>query len=300
MGGGNNFNAQQYANLQQPYSGQGVQDQLQQYQNFTNALGAQNGIAHQSGVFNQLQNVANGQGPNPAQAMLNQATGQNVVNQASLMAGQRGSSANPGLIARQAAMEGGALQQNAAGQGATLQAQQSLGALNQLGGLAGQQVQQQGGAMGNLLNANQSGLQAQNQNNVNLAGTQAGIAQGQQQAQGGILGGVGRGIAGLGSVIGLADGGAVPASSSNQQAAMKEDTGPSIVDHLLGMCEGGYMQSGGKVAGKAAMRGDNPKNDIVPTMLSPGEVVVPRSHTKTPEMAAKFAAAVVMRGKKKH
>lgn len=101
----------------------------------TGAIGGlRNVYAQQQGTADQLQNIANGQGPNPAQAMLNQATGQNVANQAALMAGQRGASANAGLIARQAAMQGAGIQQNAAGQGATMQANQSLGALGQLGG----------------------------------------------------------------------------------------------------------------------------------------------------------------------
>lgn len=299
FGGGNNFNAQQSANLQNPYSAQDVQNQLAQYQQFANALGAQNGIGNQSNVFNQLQGVANGQGPNPAQAMLQQATGQNVANQAALMAGQRGTSANPGLLARQAAQQGGALQQNAIGQGASLQANQSLNALNQLGGIAGQQVQQQGGAMGNLLGTVGQGLQAQNANKVALTGQQAGLATQQGAQQGGLFGGA---LNALGQGISmLSEGGMAGASNaSNQGAAMKEeDCGPSIVDHILGHWEGGYMKHGGKVAGRASMKGDSYKNDTVKAMLSPGEVVVPRSHTKSPEMAAKFAAAVVLRNNKK-
>jgi hypothetical protein len=36
-------------------------------------------------------------------------------------------------------------------------------------------------------------------------------------------------------------------------------------------------RSGGHIPGKAPMRGDSPKNDIVPARLSPGEIVLPRS-----------------------
>jgi hypothetical protein len=36
-------------------------------------------------------------------------------------------------------------------------------------------------------------------------------------------------------------------------------------------------RNGGKVKGKAPVKGDSPKNDIVPAKLSPGEVVLPRS-----------------------
>lgn len=165
---------------------------------FLSALQAQNGIQNQSSVFNQMQGVANGNGPNPAQAMLAQSTGANVANQAALMAGQRGAGANVGLMARQAGQQGSAAQQQAAGQAATLQANQSLGALSQLGGIAGQQVGQQAAATGALTGAQQSEqqmllnqLNAQNnssiaqQQGVNNA-NQAQAAQG-AKAQSGLI-----------------------------------------------------------------------------------------------------------------
>lgn len=43
-----------------------------------------------------------------------------------------------------------------------------------------------------------------------------------------------------------------------------------------GKIPGDYRQ-GGKVPGKPIVKGDDPKNDIVPARLSPGEVVLPRS-----------------------
>ena len=198
-----------------------TQQGIGQQQALVNAMGAQNGLGNQSSVFNQLQGVANGTGPNPAQAMLNQATGANTANQAALMAGQRGSGANPALMARQAAQQGAANQQNAAGQGATMQANQSLGALGQLGGIAGQQVAQQQGATSALNQQVQgqqsnilSGIQGQNQANVgmqsNMNTANAGIAQGNQQAQAGLISGLGQGaMAALGQ-IGMARGGMVP------------------------------------------------------------------------------------------
>lgn len=128
------------------------------------ALGAQLQLAQQQqGLAQQYQNIALGQGPNPAQAMLNQQTGQNVANQAALMAGQRGAGANVGLIARQAAQQGANTQQQAVGQGATMQANQSLNALQGLG------AQQQ--AIGNT-----------QQNVANIAQSQIGLTQAQQNA----------------------------------------------------------------------------------------------------------------------
>lgn len=53
----------------------------------------------------------------------------------------------------------------------------------------------------------------------------------------------------------------------------------------------GQMLAGGNVPGKAAKPGDSKDNDTVPTMLSPGEVVIPRSITESkdaPQKAAEF------------
>jgi hypothetical protein len=49
---------------------------------------------------------------------------------------------------------------------------------------------------------------------------------------------------------------------------------------------------GGGVPGKAAVRGDSPRNDTVPAVLSPGEVVLPRSVTQSPDADKKAAAFV--------
>lgn len=196
----------------------GAQNSLDQQQQFLQALQGQNGIQNQSNVFNQLQGVANGTGPNPAQAQLAQATQANVANQAALMAGQRGSGANAGLIARQAAMQGANTQQQAAGQAATMQANQSLNALGQLGGIAGQQVGQQAAATGantqaqqseqqNLLNsiAQQNNSNVGMQSNVNSAN--AGLAGSTMQGQQNMLGNI---TGGAGSALGLAKGGMIP------------------------------------------------------------------------------------------
>lgn len=137
---------QQLAGQLASQNGVGNQSQaLASQQQLAQALAGQNGVANQSSVFNQqqalasqLQGVANGTGPNPAQAQLAQATGANVANQAALAAGQRGASQNVGLIARQAANQGAAIQQQAAGQAATLGAQQQIAGMQ---ALQGQQAQ---------------------------------------------------------------------------------------------------------------------------------------------------------------
>lgn len=194
-------------NIVQPFNAKNAtdsasqaQDAIQQQQAFLNATQAQNGLGNQSSVYNQMQGVANGTGPNPAQAQLAQATGANTANQAALMAGQRGSSSNVGLMARQAAQQGGANQQQAAGQAATLQANQSLNALGQMGGLANTQAAQQAAATGALNNAVQGqegqvlgSIQGANNANVgmqsNINNANAGLASTTMQGQQALIGG---------------------------------------------------------------------------------------------------------------
>lgn len=208
-----------------------AQTGLQQQQAFLQALQAQNGIGNQSDVYNNLKNIAAGNGPNPAQNALNQATSANVANQAALMAGQRGAGANVGLMARQAAQQGAATQQQAAGQGATMQAQQQMNAINQMGGISGQQVQNQANAVQgygtmaqneqqNLLNAvsqyNNAAVgnaSSQNSSNAGIANT---IAGGQMKMMSGL-------INSAGSAAMAATGGEVKKDSVGQNPVMLAD-----------------------------------------------------------------------------
>lgn len=52
------------------------------------------------------------------------------------------------------------------------------------------------------------------------------------------------------------------------------------------------MSDGGPVPGRPAVFGDSEVNDTVPAMLSPGEIVIPRSHADSPESAASFVRAL--------
>lgn len=187
--------AQQQAFLQALQAQGGVGNQsaaLAQQQALAQQLATQNGVANSNEAFNnqrnnnaQLQGIVNGTGPNPAQAQLASATGQNVASQASLMAGQRGAGSNVGLIARQAAVQGANTQQQAVGQGAALQAQQSLAALNQQSQVQAQmqqaaqtQISQQAAQQGAVANLATQQV-GQEQTGLNSA-QQA--AQGQQTA----------------------------------------------------------------------------------------------------------------------
>ncbi len=300
---------------------------LAQQQAFVNAVNAQNGLGNQTQVYNQLQGIANGTGPNPAQAALNQATGNNVAQQAALMASQRGVGANPGLIARQAAMQGANIQQNAAGQAATLQAQQQMAAINAAGGLANQQAAQQQQALGqynqfaqgqqqNLLNA------AGQYNNVNagIYGTDTAAATAaagrNQEMNKGLASGLGAAATALGGSSGsgsstpaiggfpslasaptmvAAHGGEIPASRAGQHLKGLYAQGGEVAP-APSVSVGPKLKAGGPVPGKAKVKGDSLKNDTVAAQLSPGEAVIPRSvmQSKNPGAeAAKFVEAIL-------
>lgn len=287
-GSGTNFQAQG-APIQAPVTDQQAnqvygqaQQGLNQQQAFVNALNAQNGIQNQSDVFaqqqalaNQLQQGALGQGPNPALAQLNQATGNNIQNQAALMAGQRGSGSNAGLIARQAGMQGGNLQQQAVGQGATMQAQQQLAQQQALGQQQAQMAALSGNQVNQLAGANQGynqaaqGLQSNvlgaigNQNNArvgmqsNQNSTNAGIAQQNANSQAGMfgqaLGGAATGL-GLfkahgGMIPGYAQGGGVP------QIPIQQSSGPQS---FIGKMGNGSAFSQGLASGMGMFNKPNP------------------------------------------
>lgn len=243
-----------------------TQQGLQYQQQLINALNAQNGIQNQSNVFGQIQGVANGTGPNPALAQLNNATGANIANQAALMAGQRGAGANVGLVARQAGQQGAGIQQNAIGQAAALQAQQQMAALNQLGGLAGQQVAQQQQAVGNynqFAQAQQQNLlgSVANQNQSNVGDQQgvnnanAGLAGVNAKNTSGTIGGIfNAGASAFGKAAGAAEGGEV--TKSGMRLPPHLQIVADIHHPEMFGCGGIAYASGGKVD----------------AMVSPGEV----------------------------
>ncbi len=348
-------------NAQADRTSENVAQALAQQAAFAQAAQSPNGLGNQANIFNQYGAIAAGQGPNPAQAMLAQQTGANNQAQGALMASQRGAGANAGLIARQAAMQGSANQQNAIGQAATMQAQQQLAALGQQSNIAGTQVaQQQNALMGqnqfaqgqqsNILGsiAQQNNAAVGMQSNINNANSS--IAAGNQKFQSGMFSGL---LGGAASGLGMAAGGDVPplgvdmsmpqmqplplapmqaevlqnpngpkskvgqilSQPFRQQAqeqqldsaaeagkAVGQDIGAGISKgvsalNALFVNQGGPIdyRAGGSIPGQAQVSGDSLKNDTVPAMLSPGEIVVPRSKAQDPKSAAQFAAAVAMK-----
>lgn len=308
-----------------------AQSGLAQQQAFLQALQAQNGVGNQSQVYNQLQGVANGTGPNPALAQLNQQTGANNAATAALMAGQRGAGANTGLIARQAGMAGANNQQNAIGQAATLQAQQQANAIGAAGNLASQQVAQQGSALTgyNQSAQNEQGqiLNAANNQNVNNINDLQGVRNTKTAAIGGLANGAGAAAA-------MAEGGAVPASvqmaphvlSSNpdsQRSYLHKYFNPSMQTATApmqpAMAHGGKVpalvspgerylppsevkkvaegkkapiKAGEKIPGKAKVKGDSYENDTVSKTLEAGGIVLPRHVTTAKDPAAAAHAFV--------
>lgn len=381
-GGGSKYQAQNEQNQDalMNSANNSVESGLRQQTDFINQLNSQNALGNQSSVFNQQQGLANqlgdmaqGGGPNPAGAQLAQTTGQNVANQAALMAGQRGAGANAGMMARQAAQQGAATQQQAVGQAATQRAQQQLGAIGAL-----QNQQSQMGNTANTMAAQRAhALDAYNQGASNFAGqqlqnmqaqnqTNSQVAAGNQKAGNDIGGQVLGGAASIltgglfahgGMADGYADGGQVGPKSyigkfmqgakSNIAASNPKNlsgaeyggnqlgqgigqgisAGVSAIGKLFGAGQQPVMSDvpeqspaaqsmpsqqmpmvasrGAMVPGKAEKKGDSYANDKVPALLSPKEIVIPRSITlsdNAPDQAAKFVAAILakngMRGKK--
>lgn len=253
--------------------------QIQQGQsNVENLYGVQNNLAQA------LQQQMAGQGPNLANALLHQATNQNMAQSAAMMASQQG--INPALAARSAGQNLAQAQQQAAAQASLNQVQQQLMAQQQLGGLYGQmgnqQLTQQQINQGALANQNSATNQ---QSQIGSSMAQANM-QDQRKAMSGLLGGASS-ILGLG----LAHGGQIP-------------------EHLKGMAE--HLGYGGKLANsgghvdakapeqKAEKKGDSKQNDKIPTILSEGEIVIPRSVAMAedaPAAAAEFVAKI--KGQKK-
>lgn len=331
LGVGNNFQAGS-ANIQNGTN----QTQLNNsYTGTQNALNAQIGLTNtfspqasqvvnqQNLVAGQYENMINGTGPNPAQAQLAQATKHNVANQAALAAGQRGGSANVGLIERQAAQQGAGIQQEAAGQAATLGAQQQVTAGQNLAGLSEQQAGQAAGAVTGLNTAQQNEQNIlQNANNSynnaavtmqsNLNNVNSQTAAGNQAMMGNIISGIGGGIAGglfahggkvaegphRSHVANFMHGGEtskVKALVSPKERYLNPEEVRQVVEHDADPKKLGY-----KFPGKDVVKGkDSTKNDILPADLEEGGVVIPL-HIEEHKDASSKSRTFVKKAAAKH
>lgn len=306
----------------------GLAPQMQSdYSNMINQGGANAmaGYGQSQDILSQQQNLAQqllaqtqGSGPNPAQAMLQQQTGNNMAQQAALMASARGASVNPALIARQAAQQGAGIQQQGAGQAAILGAQQQLQAQQQLA--AQQQAMQQANLgqqqlQGNLFTGAGALQNTQNANNVSnygqMQGINAQVAQGNanrsNQAMGGLLNGA------MSAIGGFAEGGqvapmniprlddAVGISLDKPSFGGGGDSSPKATGLGGGSGGGGPMKmlqpnavfaGGGEVPGEPQHPGNDYRNDRVPALLSKGEIVLPNTVTQSDDAPLKAAEFV--------
>jgi hypothetical protein len=114
-----------------------------------------------------------------------------------------------------------------------------------------------------------------------VAGTQAGLAQNATNAQLGFAGS----LLGAAGQIGAGAAGKPPAKAANAAHGGYTCYADGGVAHDHAIC----MKLGSYVPGKAKVDGDSETNDTVPAMLSPGELVIPRSVPKTGEAMEQFA-----------
>jgi hypothetical protein len=229
---------------------------------------------------------------------LQQATQQMQAQAAGAMVSQRG--LNPALATRLIAQNQAAMSQQAAGQSAQLRLQEQLGAQGQLAqalsAQRGQDIQTLGTAGGLQQGQNALGLQNSQGTQAINAQVAAGNQNAQMQAQGIDAQTEAANAAGrnqVGSAIAggvLSGGGAVLAQWANNQKPRDMAKGGEVRDY----------RDGGEVPGRAAVKGDSPRNDTVPAVLSPGEVVLPRTVAQAPDApdrAAGFVEAIKRRGK---
>lgn len=244
--------------------------------------------AQQLQLTNALQAQAAGQGPSMAQSQLRQATDRNLAQQMGLAASMRGG--NPALAQRQAAMNAANIQQQAAGQAADTRTQEMLNAQSQLAGALG-------GARGQDISAAQSnlaaGLQSQAQKDQ-----MAQFYQGQQNQAAGTIGQGQQDLERLQvqqnlGMQGLNEKGYE--NASNARGAAVGGLGQGIMDKLPDLAPLLAASTGMMVPGKPEVAGDSPKNDKVPIVASPGEIVLPRSIIHDDKKILSFVRA--LRGK---
>lgn len=250
--------------------------------------------AQQQALLQQLQQqysaMAAGNGPSLAQGQLQQATDQNIANAMALGAAQQGQGLGYASALRGIADQSAAARQQQAAQSALIrnaeqmQAMQGLGGIaGALGGMRGQDLGQAGlGAdQGYRYDALRAGIEGQN------AAARRGIVGGLANAGGAILGGA---VGGPAGAMAGGQAGSALFGGGGQQTGLRFDPNTTPM-----------LSRGGRVPGYA--RGgpmDSRSHDTVPAMLSPGEVVLPRSITMAPdapERAAAFVKAIQARQK---
>ncbi len=214
-----------------------------------------------------LRAQAEGKGPSLAQMQYNQALGQTQAAIQSQLASARGLS--PAQAQRIAARQQAAMGAGAASQSAMLRLQEQQAAQAALGNLLGQRRQQEllGGQLAAGMYGTSGGL-GMDASRLRMGAAQAVTGQGAQQAD----------MARQGTELG---------------ARMMENVA-NVGMKTATMGVGGKAK-GGEIGGRAQYSGDTRSNDTVPAMLSPGEIVLPRTVAQSedaPEKAKKFVEAI--------
>ena len=237
------------------------------------ALEGSRGVgAEQAALAEALRAQAEGRGPSLAQMQYQRALEASQAAAASQLASARGLSpaqAQRLLITRQAGAQAAA-----ASQSAQLRLQEQQAAQAALGNLLGQRRQQE--LLGGQLAAGLYGT-------AGSLGTQQAVTQAEldQRAKGMVLG-YGKEQQEIeqrrsGAVAGAGAAGAQAAFTAAAKAAR------------------GREMPAREIPGKAKFKGDTRSNDTVPALLSPGEIVLPRSVAQAddaPEKAKDFVSAI--------
>lgn len=231
-------------------------------------------------------------GPSLAEMQLRDATDRMLKQQAGAIGSLRGQ--NPALQQRQMLNQAANAQQQMAGQAAMLRAQEQQAAqglaANAFGQMRGQDQGMFGvGAQGrqgqNALNV-QSDLDAQQQNLQREMANQQAIQRNQAMQYGADQSAAQRNVniaSGLGqAAMGAAKNGLLAGIGIPKPAYQG---GEAMPDGSLRLADGGM------IPGRAMVPGDSPRNDVVPLMAAPGEIVVPRSKA-TPDGAYDFVKAL--------
>lgn len=243
-----------------------------------------------------LRAQAEGRAPSLAAMQYARALEQSQAAAASQLASARGLSpaqAQQLLMTRQAAA-----QQQAAGQSAMMRLQEQQAAQAMLGqALLGQRqgdilTASTAGGLGQY--AGQLGLSQQQAEQARLNAQYAQQLAQQQQLERGIatVGGTLLGAT-LGGPLGV--GAATGAMLGGGLGEAVTGGGTKALESGLKAAGAPQRAGGGEIAGRAKFKGDTRSNDTVPALLSPGEIVLPRSvaqDEKAPEKAKKFVEAI--------
>jgi|SRR5712664_24529 len=264
--------------------GPGVQQQQEQMNAFNQGLvgnppgqgdpGVGNALLGYQGLASQLAQAAAGQGPSAAQSQFQSALDQNLRGEMAL--GQSQAGVSPGAGLRNILEAQGTTTGQAAAQSAALRAQEQQAAQAQLGNVLGGFGQVGLGATGQRLQAAGMGQQVSEQDRqaqLELEKQRLGAWQTQ---------------------VG---------SDTQMKGADKALTGKIVGGITQGGGAAAALAHGAEVKGKAKVDGDSEENDHVPAMLSPGEIVLPRTVAQdndAPRKAAEFVRAIRKHKKMAH